>query len=113
MYYAMIVLGIAALGGLVMAGVRFAGAPRPPTWLAMLHGLLAAAGLTLLIEAALTVGIPQLAQVGLCLLLLAAVGGAAINLLYHSRQLALPKSWVIAHASLAIIGFALLLVVAL
>jgi hypothetical protein len=109
MTYAMILLGIAALGGLTMAGIRFAGAPRPPTWLAMLHGLLAAAGLTLLIEAALTVGIPRLAEIGLCILLLAAVGGAAINLMYHDKQLALPKSWVIAHALLAIVGFGLLL----
>lgn len=112
MFYAMILLGIAALGGLVMAGMRFAGALRPPTWLAMLHSLLAAAGMTLRIQTALTAGVPTMAQIGLCILLLAAVGGAALNLLYHSRQLALPKSWVTTHASLAIIGFALVLVVA-
>lgn len=35
--------GAAALGGLLMAGMRFSGTPRPPTWLAKGHGLLAAA----------------------------------------------------------------------
>ena len=109
MHYATILLGIAALGGLVMAGMRFAGAPRPPSWLAMAHGLLAGAGLTLLIEAALTVGIPTLAQAGLVVLLLAAVGGVALNLLYHDKQLPLPKSWIVGHALLAVVGYGLLL----
>jgi hypothetical protein len=31
-----------------MAGMRFGGKPQPPTWLAMLHGFLSAAALTLL-----------------------------------------------------------------
>ena len=36
-------LAIAVLGGLTMAGIRFNGKPQPPTWLAILHGFLAAA----------------------------------------------------------------------
>ena len=43
-----ILLAIAAAGGLVMAGIRFAGNRQPPAALAMLHGFLAAAALTLL-----------------------------------------------------------------
>jgi len=113
MYYALTLLGTAALGGLVMAGIRFSGAPRPPTWLAMVHGLLAAAGMTLLINAALTVGVPRLAQAGLVVLVLAAIGGAAMHLLYHARQLPLPKPLVIAHALGAVIGFSMLIVSAL
>jgi len=109
MQVAAVLLGIGALGGLVMAGIRFSGKPRPPSSLAMLHGVLAAAGLTLLIYAALTVGIPQLAQVALGILFLAALGGTAINLLYHSKMLPLPKSWVIGHASVAVVGYLLLL----
>src|SRR5690606_5320860 len=31
---------LAALGGLVMAGIRFGGHRNPPAWLAMVHGLL-------------------------------------------------------------------------
>ena len=38
---------ISAVGGLIMAGIRFSGTRNPPAWLAMLHGFLTAAGLTL------------------------------------------------------------------
>ena len=110
MQAAAVLLGLGALGGLVMAGVRFSGAPRPPSWLAMFHGVLAAAGLTLLIYAAVTTGIPRLAQFALGLLVLAALGGTAINLLYHSKMLPLPKSWIVGHALVAVGGYSLLLV---
>lgn len=100
---------LAALGGLVMAGMRFNGSPRPPSWLAMGHGFLAAAGLTLLIYAALTVGIPVMAQIGLGLFCLAAIGGAALNLLFHSKQLPLPIPLIVVHALLAIMAFVALL----
>jgi hypothetical protein len=76
----------------------------------MVHGVLAAAALTLLIHAALTVGIPTLALYGLGLLVIAAIGGAAINLLYHSKMLPLPIPLIIVHAALAAVGFVLLLV---
>jgi hypothetical protein len=49
---------VAALGGLTMAGIRFAGKPQPPVWLAMLHGFLSAAAVTLLLYAYATVGLP-------------------------------------------------------
>ena len=103
-------LGVGALGGLAMAGIRLTGVPRPPSWLAMLHGVLAAAALTLLIYAAMTVGIPKLAQYALGLLVIAAAGGAAINLLYHSKMLPLPIPLVLVHALVAASGFALLVV---
>ena len=51
-------LAITAVGGLAMAGMRFAGKPQPPTWLAMVHGLLAGAAATLLLYAYFTVGLP-------------------------------------------------------
>ena len=41
---AVVLLAITALGGLLMAGLRFSGHPRPPSSIAMLHGLLAASG---------------------------------------------------------------------
>ena len=75
----------------------------------MLHGVLAAAALTLLAYAAFTVGIPTLAQYALAVLIVAALGGAAINLLYHSKMLPLPIPMVIGHALLAALGFVLLL----
>ncbi len=110
MQVATILLGAAAVGGLVMAGIRLKGAERPPSWLAMGHGVLAAAALTLLTYAALTVGIPKLAQYGLGLLVLAAIGGAGINLMYHSKMLPLPIPLIIGHALIAVAGFTLLLV---
>jgi hypothetical protein len=106
---AVILLGITALGGLSMAILRWRGAPRPPDWLAMLHGLLAAAGLTLLIHAALTVGIPSTAMLALGLFVIAALGGATLNLRYHAKQLPLPKSWIVGHAALAVAAYGLLL----
>lgn len=109
MQAAAILFGLAAVGGVIMALIRWSGAPRPPDWLAMGHGLLAAAGLTLLIQAAVTVGLPVLGQAALGLFVLAALGGGLINLRYHARQLPLPKPWIIAHASLAVIAFVLLL----
>ena len=109
MQAAAILFGLAALGGVVMAFIRWSGAPRPPDWLAMGHGLLAAAALTLLIHAALTTGIPVLAQLSLGLFVVAALGGALINLRFHARQLALPKAWIVGHALLAVVAYGLLL----
>lgn len=101
--------GAAALGGLLMAAIRFRGTPRPPAWLALGHGLLAAAGLTLLLFAAFTIGVPPLAQFATAAFVLAAAGGAALNLLYHQRQLPLPIPLLVGHALLAVAGFAMLL----
>lgn len=109
MQTAAVLFGAAALGGLLMAGLRFSGTPRPPDWLAMGHGLLAAAGLTLLIYAAITTGIPPLAQLALGLFVAAAMGGVAMNLLFHRKQLPLPIPLMILHALLAVTAFALLL----
>jgi len=104
-----VLLALAAAGGLVMAGIRFIGDRPPPASLAMLHGFLAAAAVTLLIYAAATVGLPGTALVALALFLAAAVGGAILNLNYHWKQLPLPKWLVIVHAIAAVAGFALLL----
>lgn len=104
-----ILLAVAAAGGLAMAGIRFAGDRQPPPWLAMLHGFLAAAAVTLLLYAALTVGLPGMALTALVLFLVAAGGGVILNLNYHWKQLPLPKWLVIAHALAAVAGFLLLL----
>lgn len=99
----------AALGGILMAGMRFRGIPHPPAWLAMGHGFMAAAGLTLLTYAALTTGLPVMAWVALGFLAIAAVGGVAMNLLYHNKQLALPIPLMVLHALLAVTSLVLLL----
>jgi len=100
---------IAALGGAVMAVIRFSGKPHPPTWLAMLHGFIAAAAVTLLAYATFTVGLPALANGALVLFLIAAAGGAVLNLNYHWKLLPLPKWLVVVHAAIAVLGFLLLL----
>jgi len=103
-----VLLALAAAGGLVMAGIRFIGDRPPPASLAMLHGFLAAAAVTLLLYAAATVGLPRMALVALALFLAAAGGGAILNLNYHWKQLPLPKWLIIVHAIAAVAGFALL-----
>jgi hypothetical protein len=102
-------LVIAALGGLVMAGLVFAG-KAPPAPLAMLHGLLAAAAITLLAFAYFTVGLPALAGWALLLFVIAAAGGAFLNLNFHWKALPMPKGIVVGHAGIAVVGFALLLI---
>jgi len=74
-----------------------------------LHGLLSAAAVTLLLYAYLTVGLPALAGWALLLLLIAAAGGAFLNLNYHWKMLPLPMGLIAGHAGVAVIGFVLLL----
>lgn len=106
---ASVLLALTAVGGLLMAGMRFAGTPQPPTWLAMVHGLLAGSAVTLLLFAYFTVGLPALACWALLLFLLAAAGGAYLNLNFHWKMLPLPLGLIVGHAVAAVFGFALLL----
>jgi len=106
---AAVLLALAAIGGLTMAVIRFRGADRPPSALAMAHGLLAAAALTLLIYAAATAGVPALAGIAIVLFIIVACVGAWLNLKFHSKLLALPKSPIVIHGIVAVIAFILLL----
>jgi hypothetical protein len=107
---AAVLLAITALGGLALAGIGFN--RQPPAWLAMLHGLLAGAAITLLAYAWFTVGLPALAAIALVLFLLAAAGGVYLNLNFHWRQLPMPKGLIVGHALAAVAGFVLLLIAA-
>ena len=109
---ATVLLGIAALGGLVMAFIRFSGSDRPPSWLAMLHGLLAGAALTLLLYAGFTAGVPGSVWTAVALLVLAALGGIYLNLNYHDKRLSLPKGIIVVHALVAVAGTVLLFLAA-
>ena len=109
LWTAIALFAVAAGGGLVMAGVRAVGDRNPPAWLAMSHGLLAAAGLTLLLFAAFTIGLPKQALWGTILLVLAAVGGLYLNLRFQEKRELLPKPVMYVHALIAVIGFVLLL----
>lgn len=97
-----------AVGGIIIALMRFSGVPRPPLWFAMGHGLIAAAGLTLLIYATLMGEVPGMVQVATLLFLGAALGGAALNLLYHSKGLALPIPLIIGHGLIAVVALGML-----
>ena len=106
-----VLLGLAALGGMALAGIRLTGAPYPPAALAMGHGLLAGAALTLLLYAAVTIGIPPLALVALAVLATAAALGVWLNLGFHARLRPIPIPPMVIHALLAVLGFAALLLV--
>lgn len=110
---AAVLMTITALGGLTMAGIRLASEQQPPSWLAMLHGLLAGAALTLLIYAAATVGLPTIALGALVLFLIAALGGVYLNLNFHAKQVLIPKGIVVVHALIAVAGFVMLVVAAI
>jgi hypothetical protein len=104
---AIVLLALTAAGGLLLAGIRFSGR-QPPTAVAMLHGLLAASGLTLLLYGGLVAGLPSGAWAGIALLVGAAAGGLVLNLRYHWNRELLPVWLVLVHAAVAVAGFLLL-----
>jgi hypothetical protein len=108
---ALALLTLTALGGVAMAVQILGRKAAPPHWLAMLHGLLAASALTLLLFAWFTTGLPAMAGWALLLFLVAAVGGAFLNLGYHMKGVAMPKAIVVGHAGLAVAGYVILLLV--
>ena len=110
LWTATLLLAVTAVGGLIMAVIGFKGTREPPVWLAMLHGFLAAAALTLLLYAAATVGLPQAASAALVLLVLAAGGGVLLNLKYHWNRVPLPRWLIVGHAATAVVGFVLLVI---
>ncbi len=110
---ALALLTITALGGVLMAVNIFGRNTAPPHWLAMLHGLLAASALTLLLYAFFTAGLPMLAAWALLIFVIAAAGGALLNLGYHTKARALPKGIVLVHAGAAVAGYVLLLMAVL
>jgi hypothetical protein len=107
--FALWLFGIAAVGGLVMVFQLLRGRDRPWSWLAMGHGFLGAAGLTLVIYATAMAGVPSLVNIGLVVLLLAVLGGVTLALKYHVRMLPLSRPLVFGHAAVAVLGFILVL----
>lgn len=106
---AAVLLALGIVGGLTMAFARIRGKPRPPTWLATLHGLAAAAALTLLLYASLTIGLATIVNLALTLFLAAAAGGMVMNLNYHRKLRPLPIWLMLVHAAIAGSGYLLLI----
>ena len=110
MTIALVLFAIAALGGVTMAVMRFRGAERPPTGLALLHGAFAAAGIIVLIVAMLSMPNPAQARTALVLFIVAALGGFYL-FAQHAQKRALPIPVILVHALIAVIGFLILLVI--
>ena len=109
---AVVLLGLTAVVGVVMAGIRFGRTRNPPAWVSLVHGLLAGGALTLILYAAVVLGVPTSAKIGLGLLLVAAAGGVVMNLGYHWKDRLDPASVVVLHATLAVVGFIMLVLAA-
>jgi len=112
MTIALVLFAIAAVGGLVIAVMRFKGKPYPPMGLALVHGAVAAAGLVTLIALVVQSQHASGATTALVLFVVAALGGFAL-FFHHLRKVALPKWLVVVHALVAVTGFILLLAAAL
>jgi hypothetical protein len=109
MTIAAILFAIAALGGVIMALIRFSGRDYPPMALAIIHGLFAAAGLITLLVVVFAPGVAPLAKVALVLFIVAAIGGF-VTFAYHLKSRPLPISYVVIHGLVAVIAFVLLIV---
>ena len=109
---AVLLFALTAAGGLVMAGIRLLRKHNPPAWLSMVHGLLAAAALTLVAYAVLAGGAPSPAGWALVLFVLVAGGGAAMNLLWQWRQRPLPVPLMLGHGAAAVVALVLLVAAA-
>lgn len=109
-----ILFALAALGGLTLAVMHFRsqGRERPPTPLAIGHGVVAAAALVLLILGVFgaPAGTSALPAIALAIFVLAALGGAYLFLGKHLRGQALPSTVVVVHGLVAVAGFLVLLV---
>jgi hypothetical protein len=105
---AAVLFAVAALGGITLATLhlRHKGLPMA---LALGHGLLAAAGLVVLIMAVVGGSTGNLVVASLALFVVAALGGFAL-FSFHLRRQPLPTPVVLIHGLVAVVAFVLLLV---
>jgi hypothetical protein len=99
---------LAAVGGLIIAILRFRGRPYPPMGLALVHGAAAAAGLVALIALVVHGQGTSNTKIALVLFVVAALGGFGL-FLNHLRKNSLPIWLVIVHALVAVTAFVILL----
>jgi hypothetical protein len=105
---ALVLFALAAVGGLVLALMRFKGKPYPPMGLALVHGAAAAAGLVTLIVLVAQGTQKSNATTALGLFVVAALGGFVL-FFHHLRKSPLPIWLVVVHALVAVVAFLVLL----
>lgn len=109
--YLILVLAIAAVGGIFLATKVFSGQLAP--WsLSIVHALLGATGLIMLIMVILEGSGDGRLSAALGLLVIAALGGFYLASI-HAKGTVAPKNVVIIHAGVAVAGFLTLLSVLL
>ena len=107
MLVAIVLFALAAVGGLIMAVMRFRGREQPPMALALLHGGAAASGLIALFVALTGGPMGGLPLWALILFVGAALGGFVL-FSSHLRKRALPIPLMVVHALVAVTAFLLL-----
>jgi len=107
--WATILFAVAALGGATLAFMRFKSASNPPTWLALVHGAVAALALVLLILGVIGAGKMNLAALALFLFIIAAMGGFFL-FTHHLRKQLMPMLVVGIHGAAAAVAFVLLVI---
>ena len=107
MITALIIFGLAAAGGLLLAVMRVGNKPLPLP-LALLHGALAATGLVLLAVSVFGGGAADGARLALGLFVVAALGGFLL-FSFHLRKKQLPLGVMVIHAVVAVAAFLILL----
>jgi hypothetical protein len=105
---AAVLFALAALGGLILAALHLKTKDAPIT-LALLHGLLAAAGLVLLIIGVTQIASAGLAGVALAIFVIAALGGFVLFAMHLSKKL-LPSGLIVVHGLVAVVAFVILLI---
>ncbi len=105
--YAIVLFALAAVGGLYLASRHWQGNP-PPVAVALIHGLLAVAGLVIVIMVVMEGGDVGRLPIAIGLFAVAAIGGLVLFSL-HVKGRPLPKPLIAAHALLAVSGFILVL----
>lgn len=108
MTVALILFAIAAVGGIILAAIRFRGQPYPPLAVALIHGAVAAAGLVALLVAVAQGTATSLATAAFILFIVVALGGFVL-FANHLRKVALPIWLVLVHGAAAVVAFLLLL----
>jgi hypothetical protein len=108
MIAAAILFAIAALGGMIMALMRFSGRDLPPVFLAVVHGVFAAAGIVTLLAAALAPGVASMIRIALVLFVGTAILGFVL-VYFHAKRRPLPISYIVVHGLVAVVAFVILI----